>query len=33
MGLSVQATRQTFIDAAQGVKDVLNGKTARATAN
>lgn len=32
MGLSVQATRQTFIDAAQGIRDVLDGKRPRATA-
>jgi D-3-phosphoglycerate dehydrogenase len=33
MGLSLQATRQTFIDAAQGIRDVLDGKKPRAIAN
>ncbi len=33
MGLSIQSTRQTFIDAAQGVRDVIDGRTPRATAN
>ena len=33
MGLSLQSTRQTFIDAAQGVRDVLEGRTPRATAS
>lgn len=32
MGLSVQSTKQTFIDAAQGVRDVLEGRAARAVA-
>jgi D-3-phosphoglycerate dehydrogenase len=32
MGLSVQSTIQTFIDAAQGVRDVLEGRAARAVA-
>jgi len=33
MGLSKQSTVATFIDAAQGVRDVLEGKTAKAVAN
>jgi phosphoglycerate dehydrogenase-like enzyme len=33
MGLSKQSTIATFIDAAQGVRDVLEGKTAKAVAN
>lgn len=32
MGLSVHSTKQTFIDAAQGVRDVLEGRAARAVA-
>jgi phosphoglycerate dehydrogenase-like enzyme len=33
MGLSKQSTVATFIDAAQGVRDVLEGKSAKAIAN
>jgi phosphoglycerate dehydrogenase-like enzyme len=33
MGLSVASTKQTFIDAAQGVRDVLEGRAPRATAS
>jgi phosphoglycerate dehydrogenase-like enzyme len=31
MGLSIQSTRQTFIDAAQGVRDVIDGRAPKAT--
>ncbi len=33
MGLSIQSTQTTFIDAAQGVADVLQGRTPKAIAN
>jgi D-3-phosphoglycerate dehydrogenase len=33
MGLSLQSTRQTFIDAATGVRDVLEGRAPRAVAS
>ncbi|MEN9992479.1 MAG: hypothetical protein RLY83_49 [Actinomycetota bacterium] len=32
MGLSAKAAAQTFVDAAQGIRDVLEGRTPRATA-
>jgi hypothetical protein len=32
MGLSLQSTKQTFIDAAIGVRDVLEGRAPRAVA-
>lgn len=32
MGLSVQSTKQTFVDAAQGIKDFLEGREPRALA-